>query len=261
MNHYPKHVGDFIKDTVGLSLAERGAYTALLDQYYASERPIVYAERYRLAGAISKSDRAAVDYILGRYFTDGPDGWHQKRADLEIVRFREISAKAAASGVKSGEVRRQASVERTLNNRSAFVEPSPSIRSTNQEPLTNNHKPKDRAEEFPTPEVRLPKSLSQATWTAWKSHLAAKGKGCTPQQERLQLARLESHADPEAIVRKAIESGHRNLEPPGGWPDAKGRSKSDTRGAVMQEIWEGTTNERSDENPERVIDGKSERIA
>ena len=261
MNHYPKHVGDFIKDTVGLSLAERGAYTALLDQYYASERPIVYAERYRLTNAKTKTEKTAVEYVLRRYFTEQPDGWHQKRADLEIEKYRDISNKASAAGVKSGTVRRQASVERTLNNRSAFVEPSPSIRSTNQEPLTNNHKPKDRAEGFPTPEVRLPKNLEPATWAAWKSHLAAKGKGCTPQQENLQLVRLASHADPEAIVRKAIESGHRNLEPPGGWSDAKGKGKTDTRGAVMQEIWEGTQNGQPDENPERVIDGKSERLA
>jgi uncharacterized protein YdaU (DUF1376 family) len=63
MNHYPKHVGDYIRDTVGLSMLEEGAYTRMLDQYYAAERPLPLdrALVYRLARAKSVGERKAVD--------------------------------------------------------------------------------------------------------------------------------------------------------------------------------------------------------
>ena len=76
MNHYPRHLGDVLSATIGLTLMERGAYTALLDQYYAREAPLPTDRRevYRLAAAISAPERKAVDYVLSRYFTQEPDG-------------------------------------------------------------------------------------------------------------------------------------------------------------------------------------------
>ena len=131
MNHYPRHVGDFIRDTVGLSLAERGAYTALLDTYYASEKPIQYVERYRICGATSRSDKDAVDYVMQRYFTDMPDGWHQKRADEEIDLYREKSQKARDSINRRWD-KRNTNVLRTNNERKPDV-----ILASNQEPVTS----------------------------------------------------------------------------------------------------------------------------
>jgi uncharacterized protein YdaU (DUF1376 family) len=32
MYSYPKHIGDFLKDTLTLTMAEEGAYSRLLDQ-------------------------------------------------------------------------------------------------------------------------------------------------------------------------------------------------------------------------------------
>lgn len=131
MNHYPRHVGDFIKDTVGLSLAERGAYTALLDQYYASEKPIQHSERYRITGAVSKSDRAAVDYVIARYFTEQPDGWHQKRANREIEAYREkVSEAKRAINTRWDRVRK------TKNINDTDVLRSNAERNTN--PITSN---------------------------------------------------------------------------------------------------------------------------
>lgn len=99
LNHYPRHVGDFVKDTVGLSLAERGAYTVMLDQYYSSEKPLPLNadEIYRMCGAITPQDRKAVDYVLRKYFDVRVTGRHQKRCDAEIAAYRERCAKASAS--------------------------------------------------------------------------------------------------------------------------------------------------------------------
>lgn len=99
MNHYPRHIGDIVSATVGLSLAERGAYTALIDQYYAREKPLPCdrKEVYRLAAANGAAERKAVDYVLSRFFVEEADGWHQKRCDEELARYHEKAAKASAS--------------------------------------------------------------------------------------------------------------------------------------------------------------------
>lgn len=262
MNHYPRHVGDITRDTFGLSLTEFGAYDRLLDAYYATEKPLplLASERYRLAGAISKPDRAAVDYIVTRYFIEEPDGWHQKRADAEIAMYRVRADTARKNGANGG---RRPNPEITQSVNSGIPKPNPEKPKgqANPEPVTSNQEPKSKpgaAQGLPTYQEGLPKNLTRATWSDWKSHLAAKGKGITPQQERLQLARMAEHVDPEAIVRKAIESGHRNLEPVGGWPDAKKPTKSDLVQAVNAEIFKGVANDRPDE---RAIDGESQRLA
>ena len=133
INHYPRHVGDFIRDTVGLSLAERGAYTALLDQYYASEKPLPLdaGERYRMAAATSAAERKAVDYVVSRYFTEQADGWHQKRADKEIAAYRSRADTARANGQFGGRPRTETVTE---NKPTGFSDGSQ--KKANQEPVT-----------------------------------------------------------------------------------------------------------------------------
>lgn len=101
MNHYPRHVGDYIRDTVGLSMLEEGAYTRLLDQYYLTEGalPLDMAKLYRMARATSKAERAAVDTVVGEFFVRADDGYRQKRADRELdaIYKRSDSARESAS--------------------------------------------------------------------------------------------------------------------------------------------------------------------
>ena len=37
MNYYQRHIGDYARKTMGLSLLEHGIYTLLLDAYYDHE--------------------------------------------------------------------------------------------------------------------------------------------------------------------------------------------------------------------------------
>jgi uncharacterized protein YdaU (DUF1376 family) len=99
VHEYDHHIGDYTRDTVGLSLAEDGAYRRLMDQYYASELPLPVdiREVYRAARATSGADRKAVDYVLERYFTLREDGWHQGRIDREIAEHQGRSGTARAS--------------------------------------------------------------------------------------------------------------------------------------------------------------------
>lgn len=89
MNYYEKHIGDYIRDTVSLTMMEDGAYGRLLDQMYQSERalPLDKDELYRLARATNPLERKAVDYVLAKFFTATDEGYTQKRAQTVIEAY------------------------------------------------------------------------------------------------------------------------------------------------------------------------------
>lgn len=105
MNFYPRYIGDYSRDTGELSMVDHGAYALLLDAYYATERPLPndWPSLFRITGALSKLERAAVQRTADRFFPVGPDGLrHNKRADAEIVKGRQRIDKARRNGSHGG---------------------------------------------------------------------------------------------------------------------------------------------------------------
>ncbi|MEO8752332.1 MAG: DUF1376 domain-containing protein [Casimicrobiaceae bacterium] len=270
MNYYEHFLGDYNKKTTKLRLVDHGAYRVLLDTYYAEEKPLPgpYPELYTICRAIDKNDQQAVRKVAELFFPLGPDGMrHNERADAEIARAQKRIQASRENGGKRGN-------RNPTGNPPGNPTGDPAANPAGYPPGTRQgtQQPTQPGEAFPhapdpipsggkekegvRAEIPLPKNLSPTTWANWRAHLANLGKGMTPQSERLQLVRLEGHADPEAVVRKAIELGYKNLPPIGGWPDQKTAAQS--RGEVAGEIWKGATDERPDE---RIIDGESERVA
>lgn len=93
VNHYPHHIGDYLKDTAHLTLLEHGCYRRMLDVYYTRELPLPadVAAICRLVGAHSEDERAAVDLIAREFFELLPDGWRQTRCDVEILAQKKKS--------------------------------------------------------------------------------------------------------------------------------------------------------------------------
>jgi uncharacterized protein YdaU (DUF1376 family) len=91
MNYYELHIGDFIRDTVSLTMLEEGAYRRLIDQAYQTERPLPVDKKmvYRLARANTAPEKKAVDFVLSSYFQLTDDGYVQKRIQQEIERYWE----------------------------------------------------------------------------------------------------------------------------------------------------------------------------
>jgi uncharacterized protein YdaU (DUF1376 family) len=89
MNYYEKHIGDYIRDTVSLTMLEDGAYNRLMDQYYQTERPLPADRKmvYRLARATSTPERKAVDFVLQEYFDLTEEGYTQKRIQSVIEAY------------------------------------------------------------------------------------------------------------------------------------------------------------------------------
>lgn len=168
MNHYPRHIGDYLRDTVGLTASEEGMYSRLMDQYYSREEPLPLArvDVYRMARARSAMDRKDVDYVLRTYFTEEADGWHQKRCDREIEKFHGKSA-AAAESARLSWVKRNADAMRSHM-------PTHSDGNASRKPVTSNHKVQGQelgASAPPKPEKRrqrLPDDWAiPGDWMAW----------------------------------------------------------------------------------------------
>lgn len=98
MNFYYRHVGDYVKKTLHLSMLEDGAYTRLLDIYYINERalPSDFKKCCRLARCTTKAEKDAVSFILEEFFELQDDGYHNNRADAEIEQFLEAEPKREA---------------------------------------------------------------------------------------------------------------------------------------------------------------------
>lgn len=97
-------MGDYSIKTAHLTLAEHGAYTLLLDHYYATERPLSKSleDNYRICRAEGR-DRAAVRRVLEEFFPLMEDGLrHNRRADEELPKMKKAKETARINGRKGG---------------------------------------------------------------------------------------------------------------------------------------------------------------
>lgn len=133
MNYYKHHLGDYSKDTAGLTMLEHGAYRLLIDAYYASEAPIPADEVYAIAKAGSALERRAVDKVLRKFFVADGETWTQKRVEEELAHYRERADKNRANGLQGG---------RPTNNPPVNPKRTQSVSKKNPEiTLANNQEP------------------------------------------------------------------------------------------------------------------------
>jgi len=142
VNYYERHIGDYIRDTSHLSLLEHGAYTRLLDIYYARESGIPDDQAERLVCARTEEERAAVRAVLKEFFTLDGKVWRHARCDAEIAAHHEYIAEQSRKGKKSAEARRlsrkRITVGQRSNTGSTAVEPEFNSGSTAVEPELNS---------------------------------------------------------------------------------------------------------------------------
>lgn len=183
MNYYRHYIGDYLRDTADLSLAEHGAYCLLLNYYYADERPLPGEHRtiYRRLRAMGRDEQAAIDAVLSRFFHRTDDGYHQKRVDYEIG----VSAKARINGKGGGRPRTEhetgtiTGIETGLQTGEETGTITENITGsghpTNHQPTsnqsTNHHPPSEsRAEAVRSRGSRLPPDWKfPDDWKAWAS--------------------------------------------------------------------------------------------
>ncbi len=103
MNYYKRHLGDYAKDTNGLTMTEHGAFTLLLDRYYASEQPFDKEDAMRVCRPASPAEAKAVEYVLRKFFTlDDAGMYRNDRADAEIQKAQTKAEVNREVGKKGG---------------------------------------------------------------------------------------------------------------------------------------------------------------
>lgn len=100
--YYRWFPGDYIRDTRRLSMLQHGAYRLLIDEYMVTGKPLPndLPALYRVCGAVSGEEHAAVRYVLEEFFRLTGPVWRHKRCDEEIGRQSERTSSAQASAGK-----------------------------------------------------------------------------------------------------------------------------------------------------------------
>lgn len=252
MNHYPRHVGDYLKKTLGLSLAQDGAYGRALDWYYSHECPLpAKPEVYDELRCRDRREREAVDVVLAKYFTETVDGYRHQRCDEEIVRYQARAESARANGRNGGRPNNRQETESVISgipNQNRTRTESKASQNQNQ-----NQKIKSKGQPpTPLPSASPPAGVRPELWSDWRK---ARGKKLTATAVRLQTRFLaEQGGDPNAIIEQSLRNGWAGLFP---LKTGGAQSRNDAIQAVNAGIWKGTNRGHDD----RDITGDSERIA
>lgn len=174
MNYYEHHLGDYAAATPHLTLLEDAVYSRLLRRYYVQEQPLPPdpAQVARLCGARASEEVSAVEAVLNEFFELQVDGWHNKRADAEIERYKDKQAKARASA----DARWNKPGKRTQCERSADALPAQSDGNALQSPDTSPSSSlrSEEGRRRRTAAVTHPDDVSEQTWNDWTALRKAK---------------------------------------------------------------------------------------
>lgn len=96
------HIGDYIRDTQGISLLQHGIYQQLMFWYYSTAHPIPddNSKIYRRLGAVSKIERASIREVLSRFFDLVEGFWTHKRIEQELAEWESKTALARENAKK-----------------------------------------------------------------------------------------------------------------------------------------------------------------
>jgi uncharacterized protein YdaU (DUF1376 family) len=117
MKYYRRNPGDYLSATGHLTLVEHGAYTVLMDTYYATEAglPVNKRQLYRVAGACSRTEQRAVDRVVAEFFEQVGDRYMQSRVENELQSCRDKVAKLSRNGSLGGQQKSLNSKHNSLN--------------------------------------------------------------------------------------------------------------------------------------------------
>lgn len=180
MNYYERHIGDYVRDTAHLTMLEHGAYTLLMDRYYATEAGIPADQAHRLARARTREEKAAVDAVLQEFFTLTDGVWTKRRIEQEIEKAQAKINAAKENGRKGGRPRK------TRKPGESETDQKPSGLSAGSENETQQ-----KAHQAPDTRHQLKPSTQQAA--------------STTQPETGQQPSAAAASPPDAVTERALQ--------------------------------------------------------
>jgi len=197
MHYFEHNIKDYRADAFTLTMIQHGAYRQLIDQYYLNEEPLTLDLEVLCADLLvrGEDEKKAVVFILGKFFNKTEGGYVHKRCDAVIQAFKEKSDKNRDNAYK-----------RWNKVTDANALPQECERNANQEPLTNNKKPKnihagksDRFDDF---------------WSAWPSGERKQSKAaCKKKWESKGLDEIADKIITHVEKMKLTDQWIRGFEP------------------------------------------------
>lgn len=224
MNHYPHHIGDFNNATRHLTRVERSLYRDMIELYYDTEQPL-NSDVNRIARRVlahTEEEVQALRSVLEEFFTMEDDGWHNKRCDTEIAKYRGQIEQASRAGKASAARRANAKatpVERTLNDR-----------ATNQN--QNQNQEEERAPQA-SPAGKADRHSRQTTLKNYLDQCRQEGKKPIPDDHYIRRYCQDAgiSADMVALAwlrfREEHTTGARKTKRYTEWPDTFANSVKD----------------------------------
>jgi uncharacterized protein YdaU (DUF1376 family) len=228
MHYYKFNIADYRKDTGHLSTIEHGIFRQLIDWYYLDEQPIsletqVVSRRLRLGS----DDLIFLENVLSDFFQKTEKGYTHKRIELEIREYHGKAETNKVNGKRGGRPKKTQSVISGL--------PDQSQNNPNQEPITNNHKPKREN----ATSVACPSDVAEQVWQDWLS--LRKSKKASVTETVVNGARQEANKLGWPLEQFLIEwctRGSQGLKAEWVKPDQQSMSKT---GQMNKKVISGLT--------------------
>ena len=163
MHYYQFSIGDYRAATAHLTNEEDLAFRRLLDMYYDTEQKIPLDTQW--VSRRLRVDAHVVRDVLNDMFVQHEDGWFHARCADVIEQYHAMAEKNRANGRLGG---------RKKNPVGSDSQPIAKA-TINQEPLTNNHKPKRESATV----VATPVGVSESVWQDFVKQRKAKKAAVT----------------------------------------------------------------------------------
>lgn len=157
MNFFKLFIGDYMRDTGTLTVAEHGAFMLMLMHHYATEKPLPQGrELHRLLRAETKTERESIDAVAAKFWRSTPDGLVNDRAAVEMAKAnhqREVNRVVGKMGGRPKRTETE-SVSKSVSESVSESEPNRNPNhSHSQTPEEIQHPPtprkRGRVSEFP----------------------------------------------------------------------------------------------------------------
>src|SRR5690349_20593088 len=163
-------MGDYARDTGHLSLQEHGAYTLMLDTYYATNSPLPadYKALYRICRAMAAKEQESVRKVADEFFPIHDDGLrHNGKADEIIEKALPRIEAAKLNGAKGGRPKKEPN---GLSDENPSGNPTGSKTEPNGKAPQHQHQ--DQKQNHASPSAPF-----DSFWKAWPPNDRKQAKG------------------------------------------------------------------------------------
>ena len=212
----PLYIGDYLRDTMGLSTREHGIYLLLILHYWVEKQLTDDMEELMYITKIEEQHRPLLEKILKKYFKHETDRFLHKRIDEELRRAKNISNRNRENGRKGGRPRKYTGKNPNKTQTKPKANPNKTQMGTQTEPKRNPKKTQSQSQCKIDKGIRIPLSSAlpaplendRSIYHLIEQAFLSKNQDFDYGREGSHIVQLEKKAlartDPEAFIKQVI---------------------------------------------------------